>query len=306
MVGNIFNRSLAILRRKPIVLWSTSIAYSVIAVVIQVVFAFAPFISIPAVLTLSAGMSALYLEGYNGVEITAEQLFRGFSRKHKCFPRVTLGMLWHSLWTIIWMLVPIAGIVKVYQYRFTPYILLSRPEVSPVEALILSKKETKGHKLAMFATDFVIWAVLLLILALLAVITVIPFIGWVICVVGVILLAIFMPLFKGLIMAGFYQEAQNAASQQNYFNQNSYGYQQRNAGYNNQSYQASDNMQKPSQTAVPAQPAVQPTEALEQPVRPKEPPAQPIQTKKWFCTQCGTQNEGEALFCKYCGYKKLS
>ncbi|MGN0183217.1 MAG: zinc ribbon domain-containing protein [Candidatus Ornithomonoglobus sp.] len=288
MMGNVFNRSFDILRRKPIVLWSTSIAYSVIAVVIQIMFAFAPFISIPAVLTLSAGMSALYLEGYNGIEITAEQLFRGFSRKNKCFPRVTLGMLWHALWEMIWILVPVAGIVKMYQYRFTPYILLSRPEASPVEALMLSKKETKGHKLIMFAADIIIWVVFFLLLALFAAIALIPYIGWVICVIGVVLLAIFMPLFKGLIMAGFYQEAQNAAAQQNYYNQNDYADQKPTGGYSAQPYQSSDNAQKPAQTVG----------TVEQPV-------QTAQPKQWFCTQCGTPNESDSLFCKKCGNKKI-
>lgn len=301
MLGNVFNRSFNILKRKPIVLWSTSIACSVITIVIQSMFAFAPFISIPAVLTLSAGMAALYLEGYNGVEITAEQLFRGFSRKHKCFPRVTLGMLWHSLWTIIWMFVPVAGVVKVYQYSFTPYILLSRPEVSPVDALILSKKETKGYKLLMFAADVIITFSFVLLLALFIAAAIIPVLGWIVCAVGIVLLVIITPLLRGLVMAGFYQEAQNAASQQRYYPHNYVGYPNPAGEYVNQQYQTPENEGNPIQTAEPTETLVQ-TEVqsapTEQPVEVKEP-------KKWFCTQCGTQNERDAMFCKQCGNKKI-
>lgn len=58
----------------------------------------------------------------------------------------------------LWIVVAIIGLVpaiyKSYEYRFTPYILMTRPEVNATAALRLSKELTKGKKGQMFLATY--------------------------------------------------------------------------------------------------------------------------------------------------------
>ena len=57
----------------------------------------------------------------------------------------------------LWSLIPVVGIVfgviRAYEYRFTPYILMTRDDVKPTEAIKVSKAETMGYKGKMFGAD---------------------------------------------------------------------------------------------------------------------------------------------------------
>lgn len=221
MISYIFKKAVNILGKKPFMLWGVSLLCAVITMAVKLTGIMVPIITIPIVLTLNAGMSALYLDGYNGKEVNSKQLFRGFSKD--CVSRVPAGMLWHTLWSTIWAFVPIAGTVKAYSYAFTPYILLSRPDVSVLDALKKSMAETQGYKLKMFCADLLMSFIFCVVLVVFWLIMLIPFIGWIVGFVGCVATIILFPLFTGLVKAGFYEEAQRGNFKQPYYN---YGYNQ--------------------------------------------------------------------------------
>lgn len=207
MIEYVFKKAVEILKRKPFMLWGVSLLYSIIALLVSVAGVNVPIISIPIVCTLEAGMMALYLDGYNGKEVSSRQLFRGFHRD--CIGRVTGGMLWWYLWNVIWAFVPIAGVVKKYSYAFTPYILLENENISALDAIKESMRETDGYKLKMFCANILMAVIAVALILVFAFISIIPVIGTLIGFVGIVATVILYPLFNGLVNAGFYQEAKS-------------------------------------------------------------------------------------------------
>lgn len=98
--------------------------------------------------------SSLY--GYIEYTKTNEKIqfstfFKGFNK----FGR-SLGMImWRLLWMIIWTsLFIIPGFVKYYSYSQAYYICAENKEITPLEALKLSKIITKENKYDLFCIDF--------------------------------------------------------------------------------------------------------------------------------------------------------
>lgn len=75
-------------------------------------------------------------------------IFRdGFGR----WGRNVWGMFLMTLFTTLWsLLLIIPGFIKYYAYAMTPYILIDNPELSANQAINLSIKMMKGHKLDLF------------------------------------------------------------------------------------------------------------------------------------------------------------
>ncbi len=207
MISYIIKKAVTVLMKKPFMLWGVSLLSGIITGAVNGACWAVPFLAIPIVVTLNAGMSALYLDGYNGIEVNSKQLFRGFSKE--CISRVPGGMLWHKLWSSIWAFVPIVGTIKAYSYAFTPYILLTRPEISTLDALKVSMKETDGYKLKMFGADLLMGLILCGVILVFALIMIIPVIGTLVGFVGIIAAIVLYPLFTGLVRAGFYEEAKS-------------------------------------------------------------------------------------------------
>ena len=277
MIGYIFRSAIQILKKKPFMLWGVSLLCGITTFLVQIGAGTLPIISVPVVLTLQAGMSALYIDGYKGVDVNSKQLFRGFTKE--CFPRVTAGMLWQYLWTVIWSFVPVMNIIKTYQYAFTPYILLTRPDVSPLDALELSKKETEGYKARMFGASILMVLILFAILFVSSLILFIPLIGWVVGFVGIVGSIILYPLFSGLVMAGFYEEAQRGNFKIQY---PAYGY--------NTSPQT-----PPTQEAAQNSPVIQNTAPIQ---------ALSNADSEWVCSNCKSANAPASKFCTHCGTPK--
>ncbi len=210
MVMHAYKRALAVLMRKPFVLWGLSLMSGLLTILISVSCALLPIVSVPVTLTLSAGMALIYLDGLRGKNVNSDQLFAGFKK----FAHVAGGMAWMELWVFIWSLIPIVGpiigIVKAYSYAFTPYILMTRPGVSATEALRISMRETYGKKGSMFLADLLFVVAVFIIVLVLALIGIIPILGTLILLLGVLILVAFSPLVKGLVSAYFY-ESRHAA-----------------------------------------------------------------------------------------------
>jgi len=215
MIKTIYLRSLSVLSRKPFRLWGISLlailldllAYSLFGVVIG--------IAVAIVLLIDTSMTMIYLSGYRGEEVHVEQLFDCF-RDWNTMKRVLCGMAWRELWIFIWALIPIVGpvfaIIRSYEYRLTPYILVTEPDVAPTQAIKISKERTNGWKSKMFWADILVVLIVFAASAILSLLSAIPYIGFLFAIIlflGTICVAVLEPLFLGLVQAAFYEEITN-------------------------------------------------------------------------------------------------
>jgi hypothetical protein len=205
---DLIQKALVVLKQKPIRLWGVSLLCQLL-VALAAVFGMLPIISIPIGLVLNAGMAAVYLAGYRGQEVNADSLFAGFKR----FFQVAGGMGWMALWILIWGLIPIVGpvfaVIKMYSYRFVPYIVIQNPDISATEALRLSMQKAEGFKGRMFLADFIVCLCCAGALLVLGGLSLIPYVGVVFMVISVlvsIFLSLVVPLLTGLIGAACYEE----------------------------------------------------------------------------------------------------
>ena len=215
MVSSIYKKTFSVLMKRPFRLWGISLLAEFLCLV-----AYAGFIGVPAAafcaaLLLSASMSMIFLNSYRtGLEPKTTYLFASFKKDR--ILRVLGGMAWMQLWIFLWSLIPIVGIVfgiiRMYEYRFVPYILMTRDDVKPTDAIKISKQETMGYKGKMFGADILLGAVYLGAFLVFALLGKIPYLGvlfrilWVLIAIAYGLLA---PLFSGIMQAAFYVEIQN-------------------------------------------------------------------------------------------------
>ncbi len=119
------------------------------------------FVVIPMVV----GYNAFALRVYRGMPADINGMFRdGFSN----YWRHVGGMLWMGLFAYLWtLLFVIPGIIKMFSYFLTPYILADCPNVTATDALKLSMRMTAGHKGRIFVLvlSFIGWGVLSLLTA---------------------------------------------------------------------------------------------------------------------------------------------
>ena len=215
MVSSIYKKTFSVLMKRPFRLWGISLLAEFLCLV-----AYAGFIGVPAAafcaaLLLSASMSMIFLNSYRtGLEPKTTYLFASFKKDR--ILRVLGGMAWMQLWIFLWSLIPIVGIVfgiiRMYEYRFVPYILMTRDDVKPTDAIKISKQETMGYKGKMFGADLLLTAVCFGIFLIFTLLRQIPYLGslfrilWILFAVAFDLLA---PLFSGIMQAAFYVEIQN-------------------------------------------------------------------------------------------------
>ena len=211
-IKTIYSRAFAVLRKKPFLLWGISLLAMLLSALSVPLLGVIPAASIAVSMLLQTAMTLIYLRGYRGEEIAVTQLFDTF-KDWKTVKRVLCGMGWASLWIFLWSLIPVAGIVfgiiRTYEYRLTPYILMHEPDVPITEAIKVSREKTRGYKAKMFGADalyVVVIAAAEILLALLATIRYIGVLFGILSVVFTIAASLFGPLFLGLVPAAFYEE----------------------------------------------------------------------------------------------------
>ena len=216
MIKTIYQRAIAVLMKKPIRLWAIGLLGAVLVGFLTLLSGLVPIIGIILTTPAEIGLLLVYLHGYRGEEIYSNQLLEIYEKKDDTWKRVVIGILWKDLWVFIWALIPIAGIViaiiKSYQYRLTPYILVQEPEVKATDAIKLSKERTKGYVGAMFGADILPYLAVGVVVLVLGLLARIKFIGWlfgIVLFVVVVAVALFMRLFLGLVGAAFYEELMN-------------------------------------------------------------------------------------------------
>ena len=216
MVTSIYKKAFAVLRQKPVTLWGISLLCGLLELLAFIGFGAVPVGAFIVAWALEAGMAMIYLNSYRtGLKPKSTYLFAAFKKDR--FWRVVGGLAWMELWILLWALIPIVGIVfaviRAYEYRFTPYILMTRDDVKATDAIKLSKQETMGYKGKMFWADMLIVLLYLAAALVLLIFSLIPFIGVLFRVVNTLLsiaFSLFAPLFLGIVQAAFYVETKSA------------------------------------------------------------------------------------------------
>lgn len=215
MVNTIYQKSFAALMKRPFRLWGISLLGALLCWLAGIGFAGILAVGFAIAWAIDVSLAMIFLHTYQtGEEPHTADLFQTF-RKDR-FLRVVVGMAWMSLWIFLWSLIPVVGIVfgviRMYEYRFVPYILMTRDDVKPTDAIKISKQETMGYKGKMFGADILLGAVYLGAFLVFTLLGKIPYLGvlfrilWVLIAIAYGLLA---PLFSGIMQAAFYVEIQN-------------------------------------------------------------------------------------------------
>ncbi len=85
-----------------------------------------------------------------------------FVFRQRSVPRVAWVMLKKEIFSFLWWLTVVGGVIKHYEYLMIPYILAENPSVTAKDAFALSKQMMKGQKRRAFLLDltFVGWRLL--------------------------------------------------------------------------------------------------------------------------------------------------
>ena len=212
MVMQIYKEALGKLMEKPLRLWGISLLYVLLVGLANALFAIIPGVALGLTVLFETAMTLIFLHGFRGEKIETLQLFDCF-RDWATAKRVLCGMGWMLLWIFIWSLIPIVGpvfgIIRTYEYRLTPYILMQEPEVKPSEAIKLSKERTDGWKGKMFLADILIFLAFFFAMLILVSLAAVRYIGWIFALAAFLLSVVFMlfaTLFLGLVQSAFYEK----------------------------------------------------------------------------------------------------
>ena len=213
MMMTIYKRAFQVLLKKPFKLWGISLLAILLGSVISSLCGAAiPVLGLSVGLLISTAMTLIFLRGYRGEDVNVLQLFDCF-KDWATIKRVLLGLGWMGLWIFVWSLIPVVGpfiaLVRIYEYRLTPYILMFEPEVKITDAIKVSKEKTMGYKLQMWLADFLYIIVFFAAMVVLTVFALIPILGVLFALAELIIYIAFLalaPLFAGLVQAAFYEE----------------------------------------------------------------------------------------------------
>ena len=216
MIGSIYKKTFAFLGKRPVRLWGISLLCVFLSGAAWAGFAAVPPAGFVVAAALEASMAMIFLNCYRtGLEPRTTYLFSAFTKER--FWHVAGGLAWMSLWIFLWSLIPVAGLVfgvmRAYEYRFTPYILMTRPDVSATDAIRVSKEETMGRKTQMFWADMLVAIVFWAACFILWLLARLPFVGvlfWVLLFALEIFAVLFATLFYGVLHAAFYVEIKTA------------------------------------------------------------------------------------------------
>ena len=113
---------------------------------------------------LSAGWILYHLGVRRGKVMPYDTLFEGFSFAGKIILLHVLMGVFVFLWACLFI---VPGIIAAYRYRFALYNLCENPELGVMDALNMSKQQTRGYKLDLFVLDvtFLGWSFLCVLTA---------------------------------------------------------------------------------------------------------------------------------------------
>ena len=303
MIHAVYQKAFAMLKTKPVRLWGISLLSLFLTGVACAGFIGIPAVSFVLVLALQSAMNLLFLRAYRKERVETEDLFATFTKER--FFHVVGGMAWMYLWVVLWALIPIVGVVfaviKLYTYRFVPYILLTRPEVKATEAIKVSERETAGYRGKMFLAELLFWGVIVSGFLVLSALAWTPFLGWFFALADVALaLAVwaFGGLILGLLQAIFYDEVQRCKADPSYRAQY---FPPAPQGF---PYDGGPQAQGGTAWTQPGPGGPQEPSARQgqtPPSRPAPPTAEPEQGDVTRCPVCNTPVARDSKFCYNCG-----
>jgi len=328
MISYIYKKSFAVLMKRPVRLWGVSLLCIFLTALAAASFSLLPPAGYVVTVALETSMAMIFLNCYRtGLEPRTTYLFSTFTKDR--FLHVVGGMAWMSLWIFLWSLIPVVGIVfgtiRAYEYRFTPYILMTRTDVKPTEAIEISKKETMGYKSTMFWADVLVEVIIGVAALLLALLGKIPYIGVLFIVVLVALnvfCALFLSLFYGILHAAFYVEIKSgnlsaqAAPAPQYapapaapqpvapVQPEPAAPAPAPAPAAPEAAPAAPEASAPAEPEPAGQAAPEAGPAQSEPSAPEAAPEAPAAPAATFCTNCGAKLEPGARFCTVCGAKQ--
>lgn len=102
----------------------------------------------------------IFLEGYNYSEVKRNRFL--FIFKVRKWLQVTWDAIVVNIYSILWGLTIIGGVIKEFSYSQVYYILAENPSLKPNQAITLSRKMMDGHKWELFKTEvtFLGWYIL--------------------------------------------------------------------------------------------------------------------------------------------------
>ena len=150
-----------------------TLIYFAIILVLQLIFEFAATVAEERIMlimflsflvslittVLSAGYVIYTIGVRKGRTMPYTSLFDGFTFVGKIIILAILIYIFVFLWSLL-LIIP--GYIAIYRYRFAFYNLCENPQISALEALRMSKAQTRGHKWELFVLDlsFLGWNIL--------------------------------------------------------------------------------------------------------------------------------------------------
>ena len=280
MLKTIYGNALKVIAKKPFKLWGISLIAVLLEVFIAAAFGLVFGIAFFLLMLLQVGTVMVFLHGYRGENVEGKHLFDAF-KDAKTAGRTIKGMGWSELLILLWSLIPIVGfvfaIIRTYQYRLVPYILVMEEDGDPFDAYKVSRERTKGYVGLMFAADIIPVVAIFLVTLILSLLSMIPYVGilfMLILFVFSIVVGVCLPLFMGLVQAAFYEEIMKNIK---------------------------PGAEAPAAPA-PVAPAPEAEKAQEE-APAEEKTAEPESAAPTVCPTCGAPIEPGTKFCTQCGHK---
>ena len=109
---------------------------------------------------ITVGEKRFFLESRNYSKTKISKIFYLF--KLRCMKNATYIMFMRSLYTFLWSLTIVMGVIKHYEYYMIPYILAENPKIDKDEAFRISKQLMDGNKWDLFCIhlSFAGWKIL--------------------------------------------------------------------------------------------------------------------------------------------------
>lgn len=141
--------------------WTYPVLATLIYLAISITCNFIPYVSfliaIFFIKPLAFGLAITMLKFFRGEkEYVVENMFSIFSDYPRILGTILLQFVYIFLWSLL-LLIP--GLIKMYSYAMTYYILHDNPEIGAEEAICRSMKMMDGHKWRLFCLhlSFIGW-----------------------------------------------------------------------------------------------------------------------------------------------------
>lgn len=267
-IKSVYKKAGIIISKRPWKFWGIVLLADFIITLGYVLSGGVPGLGIVLEVLIEAALAMIFVRGLFNETPDVEEIFAAFKSWDTAL-HVMGGMLWRDLWIFLWALIPVAGpvfaVIRAYEYRFVPYILMNEPEVGARDAIKVSKARTNGKKAKMFWADVIAIVGVALVVLILFALANVKFLSWIFVLLFIVALAIailVLPFFLGLVSAIFFVDGERAREGSKFY--------------------------------------VEPEVREEPKAKPAEPQNDYYSAEK-FCPHCGAPMKSGDVFCSACG-----